>query len=299
MGRVNAMQKTLYLSFSSDSTYQTCPRQYKLTKIDRLTCIQESMATMFGKVVHTAIHLYLKAQIDGATFTAPLFFEQEFVRRASATNLRLPANWSIQDFIDCGKLMMERFDEFWKRDEYEVVLDAKGEPILEREFKIGLPENIEYTAIIDVILRRKRDGWIFICDWKTPAQASFEGFALLSEQLTGYQVVVEAFMAELGLERLDGTMFVELLKRKVPVKRGASGPTVEQPCIVRMRNEEEKVEWMQARLETARNIRAGKFPRRPLSSYSSPCSLCDMRNLCMVGSMDGLVVREPFQRRAA
>jgi hypothetical protein len=103
----------------------------------------------------------------------------------------------------------------------------------------------------------------------------------------------------LGLERLDGTMFVELLKRKVPVKRGASGPTVEQPCIVRMRNEEEKVEWMQARLETARNIRAGKFPRRPLSSYSSPCSLCDMRNLCMVGSMDGLVVREPFQRRAA
>lgn len=292
------MQKTLFLSFSSDSTYQTCPKMYKLSRIDRLTCIQESMATMFGKVVHTAIHLYLKAQIDGATFTAPLFFEQEFVRRARETNLRLPANWSIQDFIDCGKLMLERFDEFWKKDEYEVVLDSSGEPILEREFKIGLPENVEYTAIIDAILRRKRDGWIIICDWKTPAQASFEEFALLSEQLTGYQVVVEAFMQELGLERLDGTMFVELLKRKVPVKKGAAGPTVEPPTVVRMRSEDEKLEWMLGRLENARNIRAAKFPRRPLSAFNTPCGLCDVRPACLYGSMDGLVVREPFKRKA-
>jgi len=290
------MNKTLYLSYSSDSTYQTCPRQYKFAKIDRLTCIQESMATMFGKVVHTAIHLYLKAQFDGATFTAPLFFEQEFLRRASETNLRLPANWSIKDFIDCGKLMLERFDEFWKKDEYEVVLDAKGQPILEREFKIGLPDNIEYTAIIDAILRRKRDGWIIVCDWKTPAQASFEGFALLSEQLTGYQVVVEAFMDELGLERLDGTMFVELLKRKVPVKKGAAGPTVEPPCIVRMRDQEEKLEWLQGRIETARCIRAGKFPKRPLSAFNTPCGLCDFRQKCQWDSMEGLVVREPFVR---
>lgn len=292
------MQKTLFLSFSSDSTYQTCPKMYKLSRIDRLTCIQESMATMFGKVVHTAIHLYLKAQIDGATFTAPLFFEQEFVRRARETNLRLPANWSIQDFIECGKLMLERFDEFWKKDEYEVVLDSSGEPILEREFKIGLPENVEYTAIIDAILRRKRDGWIIICDWKTPAQASFEEFALLSEQLTGYQVVVEAFMQELGLERLDGTMFVELLKRKVPVKKGAAGPTVEPPTVVRMRSEDEKLEWMLGRLENARNIRAAKFPRRPLSAFNTPCGLCDVRPACLYGSMDGLVVREPFKRKA-
>lgn len=79
------MQKTLYLSFSSDSTYLTCPRQYKLTKIDRLTCIQESMATMFGKVVHTAIHLYLKSEIDGALFTAP-----EFLSRSSCAEHRRP-----------------------------------------------------------------------------------------------------------------------------------------------------------------------------------------------------------------
>lgn len=289
--------KTLFLSFSSDSTYQACGRQYKLTRIDRLSEIQESMATMFGKVAHTTIYLYLRADIDGADFSAPDFFETEFKKRATESNLRLPANWSIEDFIASGRMMMERFHEFWSRGEYEVVIDLDGEPILEREFKIMLPNDIVYTAIIDAVLRRKRDGWIIVTDWKTPAQASFEEFALLSEQLTGYEVVIEAFLEALGLDRIDGTMFVELIKRKVPVKRGAMGPTVNEPVVVRLRSDEEKEEWLEARLDNARNIRAGKFPRKPLSAFSSPCSMCGVRPKCLHDSMDGLMVRPPGARR--
>lgn len=288
--------KTLSLSFSSDSTYQACPRQYKLSRIDRLSEIQESMATMFGKVVHTTIYLYLRAGLDGASFSAPDFFETEFKQRATEASLRLPANWSIEDFIATGRMMMERFDEFWSRGEYEVVLDASGEPILEREFKIMLPTGVVYTAIIDAILRRKRDGWIIVTDWKTPAQASFEEFALLSEQLTGYEVVVGAFLESLGLEKIDGTMFVELIKRKVPTKRGAQGPTINEPVVVRLRRDEEKQEWLEARLETARNIRAGKFPRRPLSAFSTPCGMCGLRPKCLHDSMEGLKVRLPGRR---
>lgn len=288
--------KTLYLSFSSDSTYQTCPRQYKLSRIDRISEVQESMATMFGKVVHTSIYLFLKSRIDGASFTPGLFFEMEFKKRAMESSLRLPANWSIEDFIATGKLMMERFEDFWNRDEYEVVIDADGEPVLEREFKIQLPGGIVYTAIIDAVLRRKRDGWIIVTDWKTPAQAAFEEFALLSEQLTGYEVTVEAFLESLGLDRIDGTMFVELIKRKVPVKKGAMGPTVNEPVVVRCRTDEEKQEWLESRQETARNIRAGKFPRRPLSAFSSPCGMCGLRKLCLHGAMDGLMYRPPGRR---
>ncbi|WP_440986291.1 PD-(D/E)XK nuclease family protein (plasmid) [Xanthomonas sontii] len=289
--------KPLYLSFSSDSTYQTCGWQYKLSRIDRISEIEESMATMFGKVVHTTIYLHLKSEIDGAHFSAPDFFEMEFKRRAMESSLRLPANWSIEDFIACGRLMMERFAEFWGRGEYEVVHDAAGEPILEREFKIKLPDNVIYTAIIDAVLRRKRDGWIIVTDWKTPAQASFEDFALLSEQLTGYEVVLAAFLESLGLERIDGTMFVELIKRKVPSKKGAMGPTVDEPTIVRLRSQEEKERWLEARLENARSIRAGKFFRRPLSSFSSPCALCGLRPKCLHDSMVGLTVRPQVRRR--
>nr|WP_312130674.1 PD-(D/E)XK nuclease family protein [Stenotrophomonas pavanii] len=289
--------KPLYLSFSSDSTFQTCGWQYKLSRIDRISEVEESMATMFGKVVHTTIYLHLKSEIDGAQFAAPEFFEMEFKRRAMESNLRLPAHWSIEDFVASGRLMMERFTEFWARGEYEVVLDASGEPILEREFKILLPDNVIYTAIIDAVLRRKRDGWIIVTDWKTPAQASFDEFALLSEQLTGYEVVVGAFLESLGLDRIDGTMFVELIKRKVPSKRGAMGPTVDEPIIVRLRTEEEKEYWLEARLENARNIRAGKFFRRPLSAFSSPCGLCGLRPMCLHGSMEGLTVRPYAHRR--
>lgn len=288
--------KPLYLSFSSDSTYQACPRQYELSRIERLSEIQESMATMFGKVIHTSLYLFLKSRIDNATFTPALFYEMEFKKRVMESSLRLPANWSIEDFIASGKLMLERFVEFWDRDEYEVVIDADGEPILEREFKIMLPNGIIYTAIIDAILRRKRDGWIIVTDWKTPAQAAFEEFALLSEQLTGYEVVVEAFLESLGIDRIDGTMFVELIKRKVPVKKGAMGPTVNEPIVVRRRTDDEKQQWLEARLETARNIRAGKFPRRPLSAFSSPCQMCGLRPRCLHGSMEGLMVR-PIGKR--
>ncbi|QRD62750.1 PD-(D/E)XK nuclease family protein (plasmid) [Xanthomonas citri pv. citri] len=290
--------KPIYLSFSSDSTFQTCGWQYKLSRVDRISEIEESMATMFGKVVHTAIYLYLKSEIDGAQFTPSTFFEFEFKRRATEASLRLPAHWTMEDFIASGRLMMERFVEFWERGDYEVVRDAAGEPILEREFKIMLPDNIVYTAIIDAVLRRKRDGWIIVTDWKTPAQASFPEFALLSEQLTGYEVVVGAFLESLGLERIDGTMFVEMIKRKVPSKRGAMGPTVDEPTVVRMRTDEEKERWLEARLETARNIRAGKFLRRPLSAFSSPCGLCGLRPKCLHDSMEGLMVR-PYSRRSS
>ena len=290
--------KTLYLSFSSDQTYQTCGYKYKLEKVDRLSEIQESMATVFGKVIHTTIYLHLKSQIEAAAFNAVEFFESEMKSRASQSNLRLPAMWSLEDFIASGKLMMERFVAWWAKDEFEVVIDGAGEPILEREFKVMLPGNIVYTAIIDAVLRRKADGWIIVTDWKTPAAPSFPDFALLSEQLTGYQVVLEAFLESLGLEKLDGSMFVELIKRKVPVKRDAKGPTIEEPIVARMRTEQEKEQWLTARMDTAAGIRAGKFNRRPLSAFNSPCSLCGVLQACAYGSMEGLKVREPYRKAA-
>lgn len=45
-------------SFSSMSTYYTCPRQYKLNYIDKVIPFQETEATKWGTEVHEALELY-------------------------------------------------------------------------------------------------------------------------------------------------------------------------------------------------------------------------------------------------
>lgn len=51
-------------SFSSMNTYQTCPRQYYLTYVNKVIPYQETEATIWGSEVHKALEDYVGAGAD-------------------------------------------------------------------------------------------------------------------------------------------------------------------------------------------------------------------------------------------
>lgn len=286
----------LYLSHSTDSLYMSCPKAYYFRKVLRLSAVTESMNLIFGKAYHEAIHGYLLAELGGNSFAIEDAFVQHYMSMASDVMVSYSSIWDQDSAIATGRLLLTRFVEWWKASGYSVVFDKNGEPILERELRLILPDGIVYNLVIDAALMTP-EFHVHITDWKSPAQVSMDGFACLSEQLKGYQVAVEAFHDELGI-RIDGLAFIEGLKRKVPKTNRGEGPVIAPPQVVRPWPKDELASWVENRKFIADDIRRERFPRRPGAAFNTPCASCEYVNICTTGSREGLVVRPEYQRKS-
>jgi hypothetical protein len=259
---------------------------YKLRYVDRLERKIKTANLGFGDAIHQGASAVLTAQSFGLEADALPVFDgawKDFV----AQPVEYSSIWSEEKFAQTGRALLEKFVEDWRTRGWTPVVDPDGNPIIEREFKVLLPGNITYIAIIDAVVRTA-DGKIIILDFKTPGSASMEGFASLSDQLLGYQVVINAHKATLGIERIDGLLFYELIKRP-PSKSGrGEGPTLHVDEPVPPRSDTDVAEWIQELQFVADDIRRGRFSKRPMDAYNTPCELCDFKNRCLGVASDDL-----------
>lgn len=277
------------LSHSKKEVMQTCGRLYKLKYVDRLERKVKTANLGFGDAVHQGTSAVLTAQAFGLeTDPVPVFngVWKDFVSQP----VEYSSIWSEEKFAQTGQILLTKFVEDWRARGWTPLVDPDGNPVIEREFKVLLPDNITYIAIIDAVVRTA-DGKILVLDFKTPGNASMEDFACLSDQLLGYQVVVEAHKEALGIERVDGLVFYELIKRP-PSKSGrGEGPTIHVEDPVPPRSALDIAEWIQELQFVADDIRRKRFSKRPMAAWNTPCALCDMKSLCTRNSMDELQVR--------
>lgn len=278
------------LSHSKKSVMQTCGRLYKLKYVDRLERAVKTANLGFGDAIHQGASAVLTAQSFGLDADPIPVFDGawgEFV----AQPVEYSSIWSEEKFAQTGRILLAKFLEDWRARGWTPVVDPDGNPIIEREFKVLLPGNITYIAIIDAVVKTP-DGKILILDFKTPGSAAMEGFASLADQLLGYQVVIEAHKQLLGIERVDGLLFYELVKRP-PSKSGrGEGPTIHVEEPVPPRSAIDIAEWVQELQCVADDIRRKRFSKRPMDSWNTPCGLCDFSKLCISQSMEGLHVRK-------
>lgn len=268
------------LSHSRKTLMQKCGRAYRFRYIDRLATKLEKATLIYGGTVHKGTSAALTAQALTGIIADPVpVFEREWSKATSTKAIEFSSNWDEDSMRKVGRLVLERFVEDWKARGWEPVVDVDGIPVIEREFKIRLPGNIIWTAIIDALVRTQ-DGKILVLDFKTPAQVSAVEFYMLSDQLLGYQVVCDAHAKSLGITQVDGAVFYELTKVQVPKTNKGAGPQIHVTDIVPRRSLEDINDWIMENQFIANDIRNKRYTRRPMSGYDTPCSLCDFSTTC-------------------
>lgn len=282
-------KRRVYLSHSSREQYARCGRMYRYTHVDRLETIQMSANLGFGRAVHRAVEVYLTALTTGVPGPDPhAEFDRLWEEFCSTHVVEYSSKWSKESLAASGHVLINKFIEDWVKRGWIVVVDAKGEPVLERKLRVELPGNVVYTAILDLLAMDPKTGKVFVIDVKTPGQKGFEGFAKLSEQLLGQQVVVDAHKDELGIEGVDGRFFYDLYKVPIPKTTKGEGPRILEPEIVGRASDQDISEWIKETVLIAEDIRNGRFAKRPGDSFDSPCKLCAFLKACRDGDMSGL-----------
>ena len=292
--------KPVYLSHSSSTLYEVCPHKYKERYKERLESTVTGVSLGYGSAYDEATCAFIVAHALGHEnqLDPVAIFEEKFEEFARTNTVGYSTTFNSKEAcVASGKVLVEKFIESWLGHGYTAALDPEGKPIVQRELRVKLAPNVFYTAIIDVLMMT-RDCEMLLSDIKTAAQASDGSFHLNAGQLTGQQSVVEAHRDALGIDGVDGLCFYQGLKKSIPklAKGGkagrGTGPVVLDPMVCPPRTEAEVQAYVESRLWIAEDIRRGRFPKRPLDAYNTPCSdLCDYRQRCIHGDSTGLRVR--------
>ena len=284
------------MSHSRKTTMQRCGRAYRYKYVDRLDTKLKSATLGYGGCVHKGAAASLTAQAFSGVITDPTpVFEKAWNDYVAKNAIEYSKDWDEDEMRKTGCAVLLKFMEDWKDRGFEVVCDAEGMPVIERELRIRLPGNIIYIAILDALVRTP-DGKIIVLDFKTPMQVSKPEFYMLSDQLLGYQVVCDAHAEALGIEKVDGALFYELTKVKIPKQKSrGQGPQIHVTEVIPRRSQEDIDDWILENQFVANDIRNKRHTRRPTDSFDSSCLLCDFQKICS-GRPDPNIFKKPQRR---
>lgn len=275
----------LWLRPTSVQKYETCGEQYRLSEVKRLRPRLTGSALVFGSSVHKACLGWLEAQAEGKDTEAPEeMFVQQWERVLEKTNIRFSSSHGQTELRSIGVKLCKQFPEEWTRLGLIPVMSPTG-LLIENRLRITLDATTGLSGEPDLVCM-DRNGEIVVVDLKTPVTAAFEGFADYAEQLTAYQVLVDAHRERFEIPRVMRHLFFEGLKKKDAQWHAQWGQrhsdAAEQGYLRKLR-------------KVASLIREGYFPQRSASAFDSPCNLCDLRAACRRSEIDGFMVDERDQ----
>lgn len=276
------------LSPTSIEAYERCPYAWYLSRVARVSPVATQGNLVFGSTVHEAIETWLRRRAIGIDSDPAeeflLLWEQAM---AETQEIVFSSGWTSDDLKETGARLLEAFRAWWDASGWQVAVDRNGEPLIERPLAVTI-DDLLFEGRIDLVAVLP-DGTLAVLDVKTPSTAAMENFAVLSDQLTSYQVLMDANADQLGIQQPTYLGFIELIKAKVG-KRTGQGPRMAPPYLVQRRRPEDIHRWMIKTLWIARSIKSGVFHQRPLGAWDSPCKLCDFVGWCTQGSLEGLKV---------
>lgn len=286
------------VSFSRLHKYETCPAQYYYHYVRGLRRETTSANLLFGKAVHQAVADYVTAHALGEVVDPVAIFEREWARQLANTIVEFSATQSPEALHDTGVELCRQFPAFWDATGMTALLGPGGQPLVEYKLTLKLGHGIKLRGYLD-LAAMTRDGDTGIIDFKTALTPAPEALLLIGEQLTDYQMLVEQNLDRLGLESVDKLGYIELLKRKVSEDGRGKGPEIIGPSLIVKRSDAMVRERREKIAYLVMQIKKGVFFRAPRMAYDSPCELCDFKNLCLHGSMEGLVDPAAAQKKIA
>jgi hypothetical protein len=287
------MGKKLFIRPSQIVKGDECMWAMYLQYIAGIKTRARSANLVFGTIVHEAVTKYLVSLFAGLNFDPEKHFLFKWQEAMETLEIAYNASFGPEDLKATGERLCGDFPKAWDESGLVPLIDDEG-PVLERTLKVEILPGIVLTGTPDIVAMNC-EAEIVVPDFKTPASASPEEFFLISDQLTAYQILVEASKIKFGIERVDGLGYMELLKKKVPKTSRGEGPKVLPPAYGPRRSDQaiqafiQKVGWI------AEDINRGRFPKRPRMAYNTPCSLCSFQGMCLKGDTEGLIIPEGCQ----
>lgn len=269
----------LWLRPTAIQRYEACPAQSKLVDRDRLRTNTTSAALVFGGCVHRAClgALLMDLQgVDAGDLGDRFLAEWEAV--LTQTSVRFNQTHDEASLRDIGTRLCRGFREAWAKTGLTPVIGAHGQVLVEERLRVKLSPDVGLSGEPDLV-GMDANGDVWVVDLKTPATKAFDGFAGIADQLTGYQLLVEAHRERLGLPKIRGLAFLEGLKQK----------SARWEWQAAERHSDQQVrEYTAKALRIAALMREGYYPKRSAAAFDSPCSQCDLRGWCRTGNPEGI-----------
>jgi len=267
--------------------YETCPHQYFLEEVLRIRPVHKAANLVFGGVVHRVVEETFRHTLLGQPFDAVVLFQQSWQAAREAGGIGYSATQSPESLTETGAALVGQFAREWREWGWWPALDGQNQPLIERKFHVELTAGLVYVGKCD-LLALNGDGILACLDLKTPSSATDPDWLATADQLTGYQLLLDAHAGALEIPPIQRLGLIELIKRKV-TKTG-KGPEVCPPVTVARRPASVLDAYRQKVVWIAEDIDRQRFPKRGLAAHNSPCGLCAVKGLCQHDDVEGLVM---------
>ena len=165
------------VSFSQYSLYSTCPRQYKLSYIDKLSESSANIHTIFGTSMHETIQHFLSVmygvskkqalEIDTDKLLLDWMRKEYLKETEKLTEGTICTQLELEEFYGDGRRILEwlkkHLDKFYTKTGFELV----G---IEIPLNAKVKEGVNFIGFIDIVMRDIGNNEIIIIDLKTSTQ---------------------------------------------------------------------------------------------------------------------------------
>ncbi|MFO1432571.1 MAG: PD-(D/E)XK nuclease family protein [Candidatus Competibacteraceae bacterium] len=265
--------------------YDDCPRSYWYQYVQGIQPAAASANLVFGTAVHDACTGWLKAHAEGRAFDPVAAFLTTWEQATTTRTIAYTSKLGPDDLQAMGEALVRQFPAAWKATGLVPLIGADGQPLIETRFETAIAPGLMLSGSPDVVAM-DAEGNIVIPDLKTASQVATDGFISVADQLTSYQVLIEAHAEMLGIERVHTLGFLEFLKRK---PNGRTGPTIQPLALAPARPALALAEFRQKLVWIADDLARNRFPKHPRMAWNSPCGFCDYAGLCQRGDWEGLI----------
>ena len=212
--------------------YEACPHQYYLDRVLGLRPRHQAANLVFGGVVHRVVETWLRGWLRGPAPDAAALFDAAWQTAREAGGIDYASTQSPESLTATGRALVAQFAAAWPGFGLLPALDGDGEPVLERKLEVPLAPGVVFAGQPDLVVL-DADGALGCLDLKTPSSPTDPAWLAGADQLTGYQLLLDAHAERLGLPPVARLGLVELVKRKVTPK--GKGPEVCPPVTVARR----------------------------------------------------------------
>src|SRR5213593_1658466 len=235
--------QTPYLSYSRINRYLHCPEQYRLYYVENLRLRFLAASLVFGQIVHRALAGLFQRKEDPVKLFLALW------KQVKDAGLGYGQKESWEKFQASGQAPLGKF----LREELPRIGNVAA---AEKSFELRITSlDLPFVGVIDLIA--DVDGKRTVVDFKTANAAYQEHEAILSDQLTAYQ------LAEPDAEQTALSVLVKTKEPKIEWHTAA-------------RSGDDLAEFLAKAKYIGSEIAAGRFYKRP----GKWCSWCDYLPVC-------------------
>ena len=164
------------VSFSQYSMWSSCPQQYKLNYIDKLSESSSNIHLVFGTAMHETLQEYLekclrisKSQADKLMNLNEVLKQKMrtlYLKESNNGELPICSKDELVEFLNDGNTIL---DYFQKRTNFNKFFSLKEDELvaIEQPLNVKIKETIHFLGFLDLVIRNNYNGKYKIIDFKT------------------------------------------------------------------------------------------------------------------------------------